>query len=160
MQIPRDVARATINGSPRDMSQSVIRLTYRIETSGDVAALAAKIASDQSTGTFVPTPGETPELKARVGARVVALRPLEPVATPSFPETEPGVQGPYARGEADIEFPLEAVGTDLAALTTIAIGGVYSIKGFSGIRIVDMHLPPEFGAAHPGPQFEIGRAHV
>jgi 3-oxoisoapionate-4-phosphate decarboxylase len=130
-------------------------MTYRIETSGDVPALAAKIASDQSTGTFVPTPGETPALKARVGARVVDLRMLEPVSTPSFPEEAQDARGPCARGEADIEFPLEAIGTDLAALTTIAIGGVFSIKGFSGIRIVDMKLPPEFAAAHPGPQFGI-----
>ena len=137
------------------MSPSVIRLTYRIETSGDVDALAEKIASDQSTGTFVPTPGETPELKARVGARVVEIRRLEPLATPSIPDGPSGGRGPYARGEADIEFPLEAIGTDLAALTTIAIGGVFSIKGFSGIRIVDMKLPPEFAAAHPGPQFGI-----
>ena len=136
------------------MSQSVIRMTYRIETAGDVAALADKIASDQSTGTFVPTPGETPELKARVGARVVALRPLEPVATPSFPDMRRAA-GAINRGEAEIEFPLEAVGTDLAALTTIAIGGVWSIKGFSGVRIVDMKLPREFAAAHPGPQFGI-----
>jgi 3-oxoisoapionate-4-phosphate decarboxylase len=137
------------------MSQSVIRMTYRIETSGDIAALAAKIASDQSTGTFVPTPGETPELKARVGARVVDLRNLEPVSAPSFPEEGSNVHGPYARGEADIEFPLEAIGTDVAALTTIAIAGVFSIKGFSGIRVVDMKLPREFAAAHPGPQFGI-----
>ena len=137
------------------MSGSVVRVTYRIETAGDVAALADKIASDQSTGTFVPTPGETPELKARVGARVVALRPLEPVASPSFPQTVPGFQGPYNRGEADIEFPLEAIGTDLAALTTIAIGGVFSIKGFSGVRVIDMRLPPEFGPAYPGPQFGV-----
>ena len=137
------------------MSSSVIRMTYRIETAGDVAALAEKIASDQSTGTFVPTPGETPALKARVGARVVALRPLEPTRTPSFPGTAPDAGGLYRRGEADIEFPLEAIGVDLVALTTIAIGGVFSIKGFSGIRIVDMKLPPEFGAAYPGPQFGI-----
>src|SRR5436309_842870 len=134
------------------MSQSVIRMTYRIETSGDVAALAAKIASDQSTGTFVPVPGETPELKARVAARVVALRPLEPAATPSFPQQ--GL-GPFHRAEADVEFPLDAVGTDLAALMTISIGGVYSIRGFSGIRVVDMKLPEAFRAAHPGPQFGL-----
>jgi ribulose 1,5-bisphosphate carboxylase large subunit-like protein len=142
-------------GPPEDMTQSVIRMTYRIETSGDVAALAAKIASDQSTGTFVSTPGETPELKARVGARVVDVRKLESTRTPSFPETDPAARGLYSCGEADIEFPLDAVGTDLAALTTIAIGGVFSIKGFSGIRIVDMKLPPEFAEAHPGPQFGI-----
>ncbi len=73
----------------------------------------------------MPSPGETPELKARVGARVVDLRNLEPASAPSFPEARPNAEGPYARGEADIEFPLEAIGTDLAALTTIAIGGVF-----------------------------------
>jgi ribulose-bisphosphate carboxylase large chain len=83
------------------------------------------------------------------------LRKLEPVSTPSFPERDKGVLGPYACGEADIEFPLEAIGTDLAALSTIAIGGVFSIKGFSGIRIIDMKLPQEFAAAHPGPQFGV-----
>lgn len=131
-------------------SPDAIRLTYRIETAGDPEALAAKIASDQSTGTFVPVPGETPELKARVAARLVAYRELEPVNVPSFPDSRPG---PFRRGEADIAFPLAAVGTDLAALMTIAIGGVYSIRGFSGIRIVGLSLPKAFAEAHPGPQF-------
>ena len=48
----------------------MITLTYRIETPGSVEAMAEKIASDQSTGTFVPVPGETEELKSRVAARV------------------------------------------------------------------------------------------
>jgi ribulose 1,5-bisphosphate carboxylase large subunit-like protein len=43
--------------------ENVIRLTYRIETAGSPEAMAAKIASDQSTGTFVALPGETEELK-------------------------------------------------------------------------------------------------
>ena len=68
----------------------VITLTYRIETAGSVEQLAAKIASDQSTGTFVAVPGETEELKARVAARVTAIRMLEPAATPSFPDVGPG----------------------------------------------------------------------
>ena len=138
------------------MSQSTITVTYRIETASVVAALAAKIASDQSTGTFVEIPGETPELKARVAARVVDIRMLEPVATPSIPQATVSAEGGrYERGDADIEFPLEAIGTDLAALMTIAIGGVFSIKGFSGVRIVNMKLPPEFQGAHPGPQFGV-----
>ena len=85
----------------------------------------------------MPTPGETPELKARVAAEVVALRHLAPRGRLPSPTEKPG-ETAYKRAEADIEFPLEAIGTDLAALTTIAIGGVYSIKGFSGIRIVGM----------------------
>ena len=55
-------------------AQSFITLTYLIETPGDPERLAQKIASDQSTGTFVPVPGETEELKNRVAARVVAMR--------------------------------------------------------------------------------------
>ena len=132
----------------------MIRLTYRIETPGDVEALAQKIASDQSTGTFVAVPGETEELKTRVAARVVAVRPLPPADQSSFPG-EGGNAAIFNRGEADIDFPLDAVGTDLSALMTIAIGGVYSIKGLTGIRIVDMKLPADFAAAHPGPQFGI-----
>jgi 3-oxoisoapionate-4-phosphate decarboxylase len=136
------------------MSRSVIRVTYRIETAGSIAALAEKIASDQSTGTFVPVPGETPELKARVAASVAAVRELEPTTTAAFPDPQGGPRQ-YSRGEADVEFPFDAMGTDLAALMTIAVGGVYSIKGFSGVRIVDMRLPEEFARAHPGPQFGV-----
>ncbi|MDE2383330.1 MAG: ribulose-bisphosphate carboxylase large subunit family protein [Alphaproteobacteria bacterium] len=133
-------------------AQNFITLTYLIETAGSPERLAAKIASDQSTGTFVPLPGETEELKNRVAARVVGLRALPPVAKPSFPTHE---AGPFNRAEADIAFPFDAIGTDLSALMTIVIGGVYSIKGFTGIRVVDMKLPPEFGTAWPGPQFGV-----
>lgn len=132
----------------------MIRLTYRIETPGSVEAMASKIASDQSTGTFVALPGETEELKARVAARVVGISELPPVAHASFPD-EAGGATRFNRADVDIDFPLDAVGTDLAALMTIAIGGVFSIKGMTGIRIVDMKLPEEFAAAHPGPQFGV-----
>jgi 3-oxoisoapionate-4-phosphate decarboxylase len=132
--------------------QFFILLTYLIETAGRPERLAEKIASDQSTGTFVPLLGETEELKSRVAARVVAIRHLEPVSRSSFPSDDPG---PFNRAEADIAFPFDAIGTDLVALMTIAIGGVYSIKGFTGIRIIDMKLPEEFGQAWPGPQFGV-----
>jgi 3-oxoisoapionate-4-phosphate decarboxylase len=131
---------------------SMIRLTYCIETAGDPAKLAEKIASDQSTGTFVPVPGETEELKARVAARVVDVRRLEPHSMSSFPSSE---AGPFNRAEVDIDFPLDAIGTDLSALMTIAIGGIWSIRGFTGIRVTGLHLPDEFRSTHPGPQFGI-----
>jgi ribulose 1,5-bisphosphate carboxylase large subunit-like protein len=130
----------------------MITLTYRIETPGSIEALAAKIASDQSTGTFVALPGETEELKARVAARVLAIRHLPEALQPSIPEAG---NGPFKRADVDIGFPFDAIGTDLSALMTIAIGGTYSIKGLSGIRIVDMKLPDDYRGAHPGPQFGV-----
>ena len=132
----------------------MIRLTYRIETPDSVEALAKKIASDQSTGTFVALPGETEELKARVAARVVDIRELPPADHASFPDEAAGAAR-FNRADVDIDFPLDAVGTDLSALMTIAIGGTFSIKGLTGIRIVDMKLPEAFAAAHPGPKFGI-----
>jgi 3-oxoisoapionate-4-phosphate decarboxylase len=133
---------------------AVIRLTYRIETSGDVGRMAEKIASDQSTGTFVPVPGETPDLKARCAARVVNIRMLEPHEHPAYPQ-DAVEGGHYHRADVDIDFPLEVIGTDIAALVTIAFGGVFSVRGLSGVRIVGLALPPEFIRAHPGPAFGI-----
>ncbi len=66
---------------------TTITITYRIETAGSVEAMAAKIASDQSTGTFVAVPGETEELKARVAAQVMAIRPLADATHPSLAGT-------------------------------------------------------------------------
>lgn len=132
----------------------MIVVTYRLETPGSIEAMAEKIASDQSTGTFVPVPGETPELKARVAAQVLAIRPLEDAQTPSWPEAPAG-HGPIRRADVDIAFPIEAVGTDLAALMTIAVGGIFSIRGFTGLRVVDLKLPEEFRKAYLGPQFGV-----
>lgn len=134
------------------MSRDSISVTYRIETAGDPQAMAQKIASDQSTGTFTELAGETAAVKARCAARVEAVEPLPDIATPSIPQ--PGVTGPFRRADAVISYPLEAVGTDIAALMTIAIGGVYAARGLSGIRVMDIDLPAAF-ACHPGPQFGI-----
>lgn len=130
---------------------SDILVTYRIETAGSAEALAVKIGSDQSTGTFVDLPGETPQLKARAAARVVAFEKLDSVEVPSLP----AAGEVFNRAETTIAYPLEAVGTDLAAVTTVALGGVWSIKEFTGLRVVGLQLPPEFEGVYPGPQFGI-----
>ena len=131
----------------------MIIVTYRIETAGSIEAMAEKIASDQSTGTFVPVPGETPELKQRVAARVLSIRPLADAERPSWPEWDG--KAPIRRADVEIGFPLEAVGTDLSALMTIAVGGIFSIKGFTGLRVVDLKLPEAFRGVYPGPQFGL-----
>lgn len=133
------------------MSDDFIRVTYRIECPGDVEAMAQKIASDQSTGTFTVLPGETEDLRRRAAARVEKISLLPPTDAPSFPQVQ---GGPFNQGDAVIAYPLDAVGTDFAALMTIAVGGVFAIRGLSGIRVMDIDLPPAF-ACHPGPQFGI-----
>lgn len=134
------------------MAADLIRVTYRIECQGDVARMAAKIASDQSTGTFTELPGETDDIRRRCAARVESITALPTGDHPSFPHS--GAGGPVNRGDAVIAYPLDAVGTDFAALMTIAVGGVFAIRGLTGIRVMDFDLPDAF-ASHPGPQFGI-----
>lgn len=134
------------------MTDDTIRVTYRIETKGDIQALAAKIASDQSTGTFTELPGETDEVRARCAAKVVSLKMLPDQRVPSIPDDNPADS--YRRADVTISYPMEAVGTDIAALMTITIGGVYAVRGLSGIRVMDIDLPDAW-ACHPGPQFGI-----
>ena len=50
-----------------------IEADYLIETAFDPAEAAEAMAGEQSSGTFVAVPGETPELKARSAARVERL---------------------------------------------------------------------------------------
>ena len=46
-----------------------IEADYLIETAVDPANAAEVMAGEQSSGTFVAVPGETPELRARSAAR-------------------------------------------------------------------------------------------
>lgn len=134
------------------MAEAPIRVTYRIETRGDPEAVAAKIASDQSTGTFTELPGETEAVRARCAAKVEDVHALDPVDTPSIPDA--GGVGPWRRADVVIAYPFEAVGADIAALMTITVGGVYAVRGVTGIRVMDFDLPEPW-SRHPGPQFGI-----
>ncbi|MBC7739308.1 MAG: ribulose 1,5-bisphosphate carboxylase, partial [Candidatus Saccharibacteria bacterium] len=47
-----------------------IEADYLIETAWPLEQAAEMLAGEQSSGTFVPVPGETPELKAPAAAKV------------------------------------------------------------------------------------------
>ena len=64
------------------MSVERIEADYLLETAYDPATAAAAMAGEQSSGTFVPVPGETAELKARSAARVEKLEVLGAVGPP------------------------------------------------------------------------------
>lgn len=75
------------------MAETVIRVTHHIEYRGEVAAVATKIASDQSTGTFTPLPGETPDVRRCYGAHVEQITPRR--ASPFRPFPTPVIRGPF-----------------------------------------------------------------
>jgi ribulose-bisphosphate carboxylase large chain len=141
------------------MADHRILATYLIETAHPLAEAAAAMAGEQSSGTFVPVPGETDELRQRHGAQVVRITELESVDEPSLPGAHPPkrVAGAlrYRRAEVVLAFPSENVGASLPNLMTTVAGNLYELGQFSGLRLIDLDLPQPFADAYPGPQFGI-----
>ncbi|HYN38585.1 MAG TPA: ribulose-bisphosphate carboxylase large subunit family protein [Rhodospirillales bacterium] len=131
-----------------------IEADYLIETAYPLAEAAAAMAGEQSSGTFLPVPGETPELKARAAAAVEALEDLGPVDAPALPGA--GRAGdPHRRARVTLSWPLANMGPSLPNLLAAVAGNLFELKQFSGLRLLDLRLPEAFAAANPGPGFGV-----
>lgn len=130
-----------------------IRASYWLETGDDPRRAADTIAGEQSSGTFVALAMETPELKARSGARVERLEVLERVREPSLPTP---VRAPhYTRCLLELSWPIENFGASLPMLMATVAGNLFELRAVTGLRILDLQLPPAFMAAYPGPAFGV-----
>ena len=98
------------------------------------------IAGEQSSGTFVPIPGEDAALKAR------ALASYQIHAMPE--QTD----GTYL---LELSWPLSNLGASLPNLLATVAGNLYELKPVESLRLLDISLPDEFAAAYPGPAFGI-----
>jgi len=128
--------------------------TYRIETPLAVEAAAAALAGEQSSGTFVAVPGETEELKERFAARVEKITPLESVPQPALPGARPGA-GPFQRAEIVVSWSVDNMGLNLPALVSTLQGNLYELSQFSGLKLIDVELPPSFARHFQGPRFGV-----
>jgi ribulose-bisphosphate carboxylase large chain len=114
------------------------------------------MAGEQSSGTFVPVPGETDELRTRFAARVESLHELPPAAEPSLPGARwPKGATQYHRAEVELSWPLENMGPSLPNLLATVAGNLFELQQFSGLKLLDVTLPQAFRDRYPGPQFAI-----
>lgn len=130
-----------------------IEADYLIETAYDPLAAAEAMAGEQSSGTFVAVPGETPALKERSAARVERLELVGEAAAPSLPGA--GGTGPIVRALVTLSWPLANLGPSLPNLMATVAGNLFELKQFSGLKLLDLRLPPAFAAAYAGPRFGI-----
>lgn len=132
-----------------------IHATYWLETGDDPAHAAEVIAGEQSSGTFVALPTETPELKARAGARVEHLEVLGHRTQPSLPTPAPAPSGRYTQARLTLSWPLANLGPCLPTLMATVAGNLYELRCVTGLRLLDLQLPPAFAQAYPGPAFGV-----
>jgi ribulose-bisphosphate carboxylase large chain len=132
-----------------------IEADYLIETADDVSTAVEVMAGEQSSGTFVPVPGETPELKARAGARVERLVVVGEASQPSLPGARTLHGSPIVRAETTLSWPIANIGPSLPNLLSTVAGNLFELKAFSGMRLLDIRLPFAFARSYPGPKFSI-----
>ena len=130
-----------------------IEADYLIETPVDPDSAVRVMAGEQSTGTFVAVPGETPELHERSGARVEHLEVLETRQAPSLSGGKSG-EG-YHRARVTLSWPRGNIGNDVVNLTATVAGNLFELQEFTGLKLLDIRLPDPFLAAYPGPKFGI-----
>jgi len=120
-----------------------VHATYLLDTAVAPERAADIIAGEQSSGTFVPIPGEDEALKARAAASW-EIAPLDQPAS-----------GANKRYQLKLSWPLENFGASLPNLMATIAGNLYELKPVAGLRLMDIELPDEFAAAYPGPAFGI-----
>jgi ribulose-bisphosphate carboxylase large chain len=130
---------------------------YLLETTIAPERAAETIAGEQSSGTFVAVPGETPELKERSAARVIRLVVLDDqIAQRSLPSALPPKLGQkITRALITLSWPLTTIGPSLPNLVATVAGNLFELKDVSGLRLLDIRLPAAFAAAYAGPRFGI-----
>ncbi|MCS6835418.1 MAG: ribulose-bisphosphate carboxylase large subunit family protein [Anaerolineae bacterium] len=138
--------------------QDAILATYLIETQHPLEKAAQVMAGEQSAGTFVRVPGETPELLEKHGAKILEITPLEAVSAPSLPGAKPPRQShssQWQRARVVIAYPFDNVGLSLATLITTLSGNLYELGPFSGLKLLDVEIPAVFQSRYPGPKFGV-----
>ncbi len=142
-----------------DSETERIYARYWIETAFPLDSAAATMAGEQSTGTFLRVPGETDELRERSAARIEQITELGVVERPSLPGS--GVpkgassDEPRHSAEVTLSWPIENMGPSLPNLLATVAGNLSELKQFSGLKLLDVTLPPIFLTRYKGPQFGI-----
>ena len=92
---------------------SRVTAEYLLETPFPPADVAATMAGEQSSGTFVRVAGETDALRARSAAEVLSVEPLGDSDGPTLASAyldRKGVGGPYHLSRVRIAYPTGNIG--------------------------------------------------
>ena len=126
-------------------AEDFIIATYYLATeTRDALKRAEALALEQSTGTWVDVPEETPQVRARHTAKVIGVYEVPPYEF-ALPE------GPGERQfVVQVAFPTLNIGVQLPELLTTMLGNV-SMTG--KVKLLDITFPQKWLANFQGPRF-------
>jgi 2,3-diketo-5-methylthiopentyl-1-phosphate enolase len=111
-----------------------------------IPIIAPMLAVEQSTGTWLPVPGETPEVRSQHVAKVIGVYEM-----PDYESTVPaGLQN--RQWFVQVAYPEVNIGEQIPMLLTTVVGNI-SMGG--EIKLVDIRFPEKYVAGFKGPKFGI-----
>ena len=111
-----------------------------------IPIIAPMLAVEQSTGTWLPVPGETPEVRCQHVAKVIGVYEM-----PDYEATvPPNLQ--YRQWFVQVAYPEVNIGEQIPMLLTTVVGNI-SMGG--DIKVVDIRLPKKYVDGFQGPGFGI-----
>src|SRR6185503_11644664 len=87
-------------------------------------------------------------------ARVEKISALEMVNEPSLPGCQSAAKN-YQRAEIAVSWPIENFGYNLPALLSTVQGNLFELSQFSGVKLMDLDIPPSFASHFRGPKFGV-----
>ncbi len=134
--------------NPEEVDDRFMVATYYCATkpSQNVMKFAAALAVEQTTGTWLPVPEETPELRKKFIGRIVGI-----YETPAY-QMEIPEDVTERHFTIQIAYPWRNFGPMFSMMLTTVIGNISS----SGkVKLVDINFPKEYLADFKGPKFGI-----
>lgn len=111
-----------------------------------IPIIAPMLAVEQSTGTWVPVPGETPEVRCQHIAKVIGVYEV-----PDYESTvPPNLQ--TRQWFVQVAYPEVNIGEQIPMLLTTVVGNI-SMGG--DIKLVDIRFPKKYVTGFKGPKFGI-----
>jgi 2,3-diketo-5-methylthiopentyl-1-phosphate enolase len=122
--------------------------TYYLQTARevDIVKKISSIAIEQTTGTWVPVPEETPEVRAKYVARVVGIYEV-----PANEYEVPGNQD-VRQWVFQLAFPAVNFGPQIPMMLSTIIGNISMV---GPLKLLDIKFPPDFLAQFKGPKFGV-----
>ena len=108
--------------------------------------IAMAVAVEQSTGTWIRVPGETPELRRRHIAKVISINEV-----PDF-EYEIPADLKLRRYIVQIAYPYENFMNEISMLLTTIVGNI-SMAG--RLKLIDIKFPKSYLQMFKGPKFGV-----
>lgn len=111
-----------------------------------VPQLAPALAIEQSTGTWLPVPGETPEVRRNYVAKVIGCYEVPDYEFMLPKDVE------FRDYVIQIAFPVVNFGSQIPMMMTTVVGNI-SMAG--RLKVLDIRFPEEYTAGFQGPRFGI-----